>query len=81
MIPKNSDMRFEITTKCNYNCIICPRDKLTRKIETMSLGLFKELLDKIMSETDQYNTISFPGLGEPLLDKTFDKKIEYAKRK
>ncbi|MCM8787248.1 MAG: radical SAM protein [Candidatus Omnitrophica bacterium] len=81
MIPKNNDMRFEITTKCNYNCIICPRDKLTRRIETMSFELFKKLLDKILSETNQYDTLTFPGLGEPLLDKTLNKKIEYAKKK
>lgn len=80
MIPKSNDMRFEVTTKCNYNCVICPRDKLTRNIETMSFGLFKKLIDKILDETDQYNTLTFPGLGEPLLDKTLNKKIEYAKK-
>lgn len=74
-------MRFEITTECNYNCIICPRDKLTRKKETMSLDLFKKLIDKITSETNQYNTLSFPGMGEPLLDKTLIDKIKYAKKK
>jgi len=81
MIPKNNDMRFEITTKCNYKCVICPRERMTRKIETMSLELFKQLFDKIISETDQYDTLSFPGMGEPLLDETLDKKIEYAKKK
>ncbi len=81
MIPRNNDMRFEITTKCNYNCVICPRDRLTRKIETMSFDLFKKLLDKILSETTQYDTLTFPGMGEPLLDETLDKKIEYAKKR
>lgn len=81
MIPRNNDMRFEVTTKCNYRCIICPRDKLTRKIETMSFDLFKKLIDKVLDETDQYVIISFPGMGEPLLDKTLNKKIEYAKKK
>ena len=81
MIPKNNDMRFEVTTKCNYNCIICPRDRLTRKQETMSFELFKDLFDRINSETDQYDTLTFPGMGEPLLDKTLVKKIEYAKKK
>ena len=81
MIPENCDMRFEVSTRCNYNCSICPRDKLTRKIETMSFGLFKTLFDKIIKETGQYDTLSFPGMGEPLLDKSLDKKIEYAKKK
>ena len=81
MIPVNNDMRFEVTTKCNYNCIICPHNQLTRKIETMSFELFKLLLDKILSETKQYDTLTFPGMGEPLLDETLNKKIEYAKQK
>ena len=80
MIPKSNDMRFEVTTRCNYNCIICPREKITRKIETMSLDLFKMLFDKIIKETDQYDTLTFPGMGEPLLDDTLNKKIEYAKK-
>lgn len=80
MIPASNEIRIEVTTKCNYNCIICPRDKLTRKKETMSLELFKYIFDKINSETSQYNTLTFPGMGEPLLDKILDSKIVYAKR-
>lgn len=81
MIPESNDMRFEVTTRCNYNCVICPRDKLTRKIETMSLGLFRSLLDKILQETGQYDTLTFPGMGEPFMDKTLNEKIAYAKQK
>ncbi len=80
MIPKNNDMRFEVTTRCNYNCVICPRDKLTRKLETMSFELFALLFDKIRSETRQYNTLTFPGMGEPLMDPSLVRKIEYAKK-
>ncbi len=81
MIPKSNDIRFEVTTKCNYNCIICPHGKLTRKIETMSFKLFKTLLDKTLDETDQYNTVSFPGMGEPLLDEALTEKIAYTREK
>lgn len=80
MIPESNELRLEVTTKCNYNCIICPRDKLTRDIETMGIDLFKYIFDKINSETTQYNTLTFPGLGEPLLDETLDDKIIYAKK-
>lgn len=72
-------MRFEVTTRCNYHCVICPREKLTRKIETMSLRLFKTLFDRIVFETDQYDTLTFPGMGEPLLDKSLEDKIVYAR--
>ncbi len=81
MIPESNDMRFEGTTKCNYNCVICPHDKLTRKKETMSLELFRELFDKIIAETDQYDTLTFSGMGEPLLDETLDGKIAYVKKR
>ncbi|MEP9411491.1 MAG: radical SAM protein [Candidatus Brocadia sp.] len=80
MIPKSNEIRIEVTTSCNYNCILCPREKLTRKIETMSFGLFKSIFDKINSETSQYNTLTFPGMGEPLLDESLDDKIIYAKK-
>lgn len=81
MIPINNDIRFEVSTKCNYNCCICPRDKLTRAKETMSLKLFRDLLDRILKETDQYDTVTFPGMGEPLLDDTLEGKIRYARKK
>jgi len=81
MIPKSNEMRIEVTTSCNYNCILCPREKLTRKIETMSFELFKNIFDKTNSETSQYNTLTFPGMGEPLLDESLDDKIIYAKKR
>lgn len=81
MIPNNNEIRFETTTKCNYNCIICARDKFLRKIETMSLDLFINLFDKIIAETSQYDTVTFSGFGEPLLDNTLNDKIRYVKSK
>ncbi len=81
MIPTNNDMRFEVSTVCNYKCVMCPYPDLTRKNERMSTDLFKFLFDKITAETDKFDTLTFPGMGEPLLDKEIDKKIEYAKSK
>lgn len=81
MIPKSNEIRFETTTKCNYNCIICARDKFQRKIETMPLERFKNLFDKIIAETSQYNTVTFSGFGEPLFDETLNDKIKYVRSK
>ena len=78
MIPRSNEIRIEVTTRCNYNCIICPRDKLTRPLETMSDDLFKKILDKLKKEAPQYDILSFPGMGEPLLDRNLENKIEYA---
>jgi len=81
MILLNNEMRFEPTTKCNYNCLICPRKKLTRKLGMMSLDTFKLLLNKILTETDQYSICTFSGFGEPLLDPTIIEKVEYARER
>ena len=81
MIPESNEIRVEVATKCNYRCIICPIEDLTRKPEIMSFDLFKLIFDKINSETSQYDTLAFPGMGEPMLDPTLDDKIVYAKER
>lgn len=80
MIPQSSEVRFEVTTKCNYHCVMCPRDELVRKKETMAFEEFKFYLDKIRSETNQYDTVTFSGFGEALLDPTLIDKMAYARK-
>lgn len=38
---------IEPTNRCNMQCSFCPRSKMTRKIETMNLDLFKTIIDQI----------------------------------
>ncbi len=68
MIPSSSEVRIEVSTKCNYNCVICARDTLTRAKEIMPTERFKYYVNKIIKETDQYDTLTFSGFGEPLMD-------------
>ena len=49
MIPDNNEIRCETSTLCNYNCSICPREKLTRPKMQMSFYVYVKLLDKIMA--------------------------------
>ena len=79
MIPVSNDIRIEVCTACNYDCIICCRDTFTRKIEVMSTDLFRALLETIRSETDQYELVTFAGFGEPLLDPHFVDKVRIAR--
>lgn len=79
MIPTSDEVRIEIATSCNYNCIICARDKFTRAKEIMPTGKFRYYLEKIMSVKGKYGTLTFSGFGEPLLDKGFLEKAEIAK--
>ena len=79
MLPKNSEIRFEVTTRCNHHCVMCPRDELYREKELMSFESFKFYLDKIHAESDQYDTVTFSGFGESTLDPGLLQKIEYAR--
>lgn len=47
----------------------------------MDFQTFRSLFDKINAETDQYNTLTFPGMGEPLLDESLDDKIAHARQR
>ena len=78
MIPETTEVRFEVVTHCNYNCVMCPRDEFSRKKEIMNFQLFSYLLDKIV-ENQSFTTITFSGFGEPLIDNELEKKIRYAK--
>lgn len=75
MIPKSDDIRFELTTLCNYDCIICPREQLRRPKTVMSTPMFSRLLDAVLAGTDQYRLLTFAGLGEPMLDPDFLDKV------
>lgn len=79
MIPKNNDIRIEVCTACNFDCTICCRDIFTRKIEVMTTEFFRELLEKIKNETDQYDLVTFAGFGEPLMDPGFVDKVALAR--
>ncbi len=72
-------IRIENTVLCNANCIICPREKLSRPMGTMSFEKFKEIIDQC--DPNQLKDLHLQGFGEPLLDKDFVKKIKYAREK
>ena len=81
MIPKNDDIRMEVSTVCNYSCWCCPHSKMRRRKEIMETGDFEYYLDKILMDTDQYKHITFSGMGEPLLDLDIVKKVRYARKR
>jgi hypothetical protein len=77
MIPDSNEARIEVSTLCNYNCIICPHDSMTRKKEVMSTRLFRKILDKL---PDQYDTLTFSGIGEPLMNPDINNMVAWANR-
>jgi MoaA/NifB/PqqE/SkfB family radical SAM enzyme len=57
---------IEVSLKCNINCVMCPRDKITRPQRIMSDQLLDVLVDWL---PDIESEIFFCGLGEPLLNR------------
>ncbi|MEK6765012.1 MAG: radical SAM/SPASM domain-containing protein [Planctomycetota bacterium] len=53
----------ELTNKCNSDCLICPRDAITRPKGVMSEDVFKAVSEKLVSEG---SLITFSGMGDPL---------------
>lgn len=67
---------IENTSLCNARCVMCPHSKMKRKQNIMSQKDFEIIIDKIM-EKEKIKYIMFTGLGEPLCDPHFEKKIKY----
>lgn len=68
------ELALEITNHCNADCVMCPRQKMTRPKGFMSMALFKKIVD----ETRPYTEFIFLHLaGEPLLHPSLLEMIEY----
>lgn len=62
----NPEIRIETTNRCNGNCVICPRDKMTRPIVTMDSAQFTYLI--VQARDLGAKVVSPFGFGEPLMD-------------
>lgn len=72
-------VKIENTNACNSRCIMCPHDKMKRRIGFMDWKLFEKVVDECTRLGVEH--ISLHGFGEPFLDKTFPEKVKYAKSK
>jgi len=71
----NPEVRIETTNLCNAQCTICNHNCIKRRKGVMTDGAFKKLVKQSIELGAKL--ISPFGFGEPLLDKTIDKKIEF----
>src|SRR3989338_2827339 len=76
---KNSEIRFEVTNRCNYNCIMCPREKMSRPQGILDMTLYKRVLDEAVSFGA--TCVSLENYGEPFMDPFMAERIRYAKAK
>lgn len=70
------EVMLEITTKCNFSCLHCFRNKVfDEKFGNMSIGTYLSLLDQL--EETKVKKIMFSGWGEPL---AHPKILEFLKK-
>ena len=76
--PLPSVIMIENTNCCNSQCVMCPREKLTRKPGVMEFGLFEKILKEV-SGMRRKPVTHLHGYGEPLLDPLLPERIKLAK--
>jgi hypothetical protein len=77
-LPLPSVLMIENTNHCNAQCIMCPRDTLSRKRGFMDFELFEKIIKEVCSVRRKPVT-HLHGFGEPLLDRLLAEKIQLAK--
>lgn len=66
----------EPTNNCNLDCVMCPRQEMTRKIGDIDLGMFKHVIDDLKGKSE---FVWLQDYGEPFLNKQIFDLIRYAK--
>ena len=80
IVPKT--VIIEAVFGCNASCTMCPIDMPTERTKgTMEMALFEDVIDKLSPYAGEIKQLDVFGVGEPLLDKNYAKKIAYAKNK
>jgi hypothetical protein len=77
-LPLPAVLLIENTNCCNAQCVMCPRETLTRKRGFMEFGLFEKIM-KELSRASRKPVVHLHGFGEPLLDPLLSDKIKLAK--
>lgn len=74
---ENPEIRFEVTNRCNANCIMCPREKMSRLQGVLSLTLYARVLSEAAAMG--ISQVSLENFGEPLLDSHLVERVWMAK--
>jgi len=76
---KNTEVRIEPTNRCNYNCVMCPRDTHDRVQGVMPYTFFKSIVDEVYLMGAR--RVVLTNFGEPFLDPGLEDKIFYCTQK
>lgn len=77
-LPWPSEILIENTNGCNAQCVMCPRETLTRQRGFMEFGLFEKIIREV-SGASRTPVVHLHGFGEPLLDESLPERIKLAK--
>jgi hypothetical protein len=77
-LPLPAVILIENTNCCNAQCVMCPRETLTRKPGFMEFGLFEKIMTEL-SSASRKPVVHLHGFGEPLLDPLLPERIKLAK--
>ncbi len=77
-LPLPSVMMIENTNHCNAECVICPRELLSRERGFMDFSLFEKIIREV-SCLKRKPVIHLHGFGEPMLDSLLPERIRLAK--
>jgi MoaA/NifB/PqqE/SkfB family radical SAM enzyme len=72
---KNRELRIEPTNRCNYSCIMCPRDSHKRVQGIMPMPFFTSIINE--GKQMGIERVVLTNFGEPFLDPSLEDKIHY----
>jgi MoaA/NifB/PqqE/SkfB family radical SAM enzyme len=72
-------VRIETTNACNARCTICPHRSLKRPIARMDDAMFGQIVDECAAAGCRQ--VHLHNFGEPLLDKSLEDRVAYAKQR
>lgn len=68
--------QLELTNRCPFTCVMCPRGEMTRELGDMEPDLFRSLIDQI--GTNRGEPLYLHHFGESLLHSEFGTLVRYA---
>jgi pyruvate-formate lyase-activating enzyme len=74
--PRPMYVHVEINNTCNLDCVMCPRDRLTRRLTLMDDDLYKSVVRQLVGMGVRYAKLFL--FGDPLCHPRLDELVAYA---
>src|SRR6266542_1959861 len=70
-------VHLEPTNACNANCMVCPREEMTRSVGMMTWETFCRVMDVVLPTP--IPMLALVGFGEPTLHRRLTAMVEYVR--